>query len=114
MSLVTTFPVFTVTPRQICRGLPDHHFRYNHLHTNKPSAIGSQPVSSTPSHQHFNREFATTWRKTDSAIMNIIEAVFGRYKSPAERMREHQRSLQKATRELDRERTKLESQENSS
>ncbi|KAH9459312.1 hypothetical protein Pst134EA_019465 [Puccinia striiformis f. sp. tritici] len=43
--------------------------------------------------------------------MNIIEAVFGRYKSPAERMREHQRSLQKATRELDRERTKLESQE---
>lgn len=43
--------------------------------------------------------------------MNIIEAVFGRYKSPAERMREHQRSLQKAIRELDRERTKLESQE---
>ncbi|KNZ60334.1 hypothetical protein VP01_1569g5 [Puccinia sorghi] len=43
--------------------------------------------------------------------MNIIEAVFGRYKSPAERMREHQRTLQKATRELDRERTKLESQE---
>lgn len=43
--------------------------------------------------------------------MNIIESVFGRYKSPAERMREHQRSLQKAQRELDRERTKLEAQE---
>ncbi|CAH7666763.1 Snf7-domain-containing protein [Phakopsora pachyrhizi] len=43
--------------------------------------------------------------------MNIIETVFGRYKSPAERMREHQRSLQKAIRELDRERSKLETQE---
>ncbi|PLW32267.1 hypothetical protein PCANC_18982 [Puccinia coronata f. sp. avenae] len=43
--------------------------------------------------------------------MNIIGAVFGRYKSPAERMREHQRSLQKATQKLDQERTKLESQE---
>ncbi|MBW0463139.1 hypothetical protein O181_002854 [Austropuccinia psidii MF-1] len=43
--------------------------------------------------------------------MNIIEAVFGHNKTPAERLREHQRSLQKATRELDRERTKLEAQE---
>lgn len=43
--------------------------------------------------------------------MNIIESLFGRSKTPAERLRQHQRSLQKAQRELDRERTKLEQQE---
>lgn len=43
--------------------------------------------------------------------MNIIESLFGRAKSPAERLRQHQRTLQKAQRELDRERTKLEQQE---
>jgi charged multivesicular body protein 2A len=43
--------------------------------------------------------------------MNIIESVFGRRKTPQERMREHQRSLNKAQRELDRERAKLEAQE---
>ncbi|GAA94938.1 hypothetical protein E5Q_01593 [Mixia osmundae IAM 14324] len=43
--------------------------------------------------------------------MNVIETLFGRAKTPAERMRQHQRSLQKAQRELDRERTKLEAQE---
>lgn len=43
--------------------------------------------------------------------MNIIENLFGRAKTPAERLRQHQRSLQKAQRELDRERTKLEQQE---
>lgn len=43
--------------------------------------------------------------------MNIVESLFGRTKSPAERLRQHQRSLQKAQRELDRERTKLENQE---
>ncbi|KAI5475915.1 SNF7 family protein, charged multivesicular body protein 2A [Pseudohyphozyma bogoriensis] len=40
-----------------------------------------------------------------------IESLFGRSKTPAERLRAHQRSLQKAQRELDRERTKLEAQE---
>ncbi|PLW46491.1 hypothetical protein PCASD_06297 [Puccinia coronata f. sp. avenae] len=54
--------------------------------------------------------FATCDRKHVSK-MNIIGAVFGRYKSPAERMRVYQRSLQKATQKLDQERTKLESQE---
>ncbi|KAI5475519.1 SNF7 family protein, charged multivesicular body protein 2A [Pseudohyphozyma bogoriensis] len=39
------------------------------------------------------------------------ESLFGRSKTPAERLRAHQRSLQKAQRELDRERTKLEAQE---
>ncbi|GAA5979082.1 hypothetical protein JCM11641_004967 [Rhodosporidiobolus odoratus] len=43
--------------------------------------------------------------------MNIVETLFGRTKTPAERLRQHQRALQKAQRELDRERSKLESQE---
>ncbi|KIP12394.1 hypothetical protein PHLGIDRAFT_32970 [Phlebiopsis gigantea 11061_1 CR5-6] len=43
--------------------------------------------------------------------MNIIETLFGRTVTPAERLRQHQRSLAKAQRELDRERTKLEQQE---
>ena|ERR1700723_1112481 len=36
---------------------------------------------------------------------------FGKQLTPAERLRQHQRSLEKAQRELDRERTKLEGQE---
>ncbi|KAH7921494.1 SNF7 family protein [Leucogyrophana mollusca] len=40
--------------------------------------------------------------------MNIIETLFGRTVTPAERLRQHQRALTKAQRELDRERTKLE------
>ncbi|GAA6051106.1 hypothetical protein JCM3770_004717 [Rhodotorula araucariae] len=43
--------------------------------------------------------------------MNIVETLFGRTKTPAERLRQHQRALQKAQRELDRERSKLEQQE---
>jgi charged multivesicular body protein 2A len=43
--------------------------------------------------------------------MNIVESLFGRSVKPAERLRQHQRSLNKAQRELDRERTKLEQQE---
>jgi len=43
--------------------------------------------------------------------MNIIEALFGRTVTPAERLRQHQRSLSKAQRELDRERAKLEQSE---
>ncbi|KAJ6455869.1 vacuolar sorting protein DID4 [Mycena sanguinolenta] len=43
--------------------------------------------------------------------MNIIDTLFGRTVTPAERLRQHQRSLAKAQRELDRERTKLEAQE---
>ncbi|KAF9533337.1 Snf7-domain-containing protein [Crepidotus variabilis] len=43
--------------------------------------------------------------------MNIIETLFGRTVTPAERLRQHQRSLTKAQRELDRERTKLEQSE---
>jgi charged multivesicular body protein 2A len=37
--------------------------------------------------------------------------LFGRSKTPAEMMRQNQRSLNKAIRELDRERQKLEQQE---
>ncbi|KAF8270410.1 Snf7-domain-containing protein [Lactarius quietus] len=43
--------------------------------------------------------------------MNIVEALFGRTITPAERLRQHQRALAKAQRELDRERTKLEQSE---
>jgi len=43
--------------------------------------------------------------------MNILETMFGRTKTPAERLRQHQRAIQKAQRELDRERTKLEAQQ---
>ena len=39
------------------------------------------------------------------------ETLFGRIITPAERLRQHQRSLAKAQRELDRERTKLEQSE---
>ncbi|KAL9932221.1 hypothetical protein V8E36_008993 [Tilletia maclaganii] len=44
-------------------------------------------------------------------MATIIESLFGRAKTPAERLRQHHRSLQKAMRELDRERTKLEQQD---
>ncbi|KIK69387.1 hypothetical protein GYMLUDRAFT_646556 [Collybiopsis luxurians FD-317 M1] len=40
--------------------------------------------------------------------MNIVETVFGRSVAPGERLRQHQRSLEKAQRELGRERAKLE------
>ncbi|RSH84487.1 ESCRT-III subunit protein did4 [Apiotrichum porosum] len=43
--------------------------------------------------------------------MNILDTLFGRTVTPAERLRQHQRSLQKAQRELERERGKLEQQE---
>jgi len=39
------------------------------------------------------------------------DTLFGRTVTPAERLRQHQRSLQKAQRELERERAKLEQQE---
>ncbi|KAJ9106911.1 hypothetical protein QFC20_003920 [Naganishia adeliensis] len=43
--------------------------------------------------------------------MNILDTLFGKRVTPAERLRQHQRTLQKAQRELDRERGKLEQQE---
>jgi len=43
--------------------------------------------------------------------MNLIETLFGRTVTPAERLRQHQRALAKAQRELDRERNKLEASE---
>jgi predicted transcriptional regulator len=48
---------------------------------------------------------------SDRNMASIIETLFGRAKTPAERLRQNQRTLQKAQRELDRERTKLEQQE---
>ncbi len=43
--------------------------------------------------------------------MNILDTLFGKRLTPAERMRQHQRTLEKAQRELDREKGKLEVQE---
>lgn len=43
--------------------------------------------------------------------MPLLETLFGRSTTPAERLRQHLRSLQRAQRELERERTKLEGQE---
>ncbi|DAA73237.1 TPA_exp: Uncharacterized protein A8136_5162 [Trichophyton benhamiae CBS 112371] len=43
--------------------------------------------------------------------MNIIEWAFGKRMTPAERLRKHQRALERTQRELDRERVKLENQE---
>lgn len=44
-------------------------------------------------------------------MSSIISTLFGQRKTPAERLRQNQRSLQKAQRELDRERARLEAQE---
>ncbi|KAL1918194.1 uncharacterized protein VTP21DRAFT_3460 [Calcarisporiella thermophila] len=41
----------------------------------------------------------------------MLDFLFGRRKTPAEMLRQHQRSLNKAQRELDRERSRLEQQE---
>ena len=43
--------------------------------------------------------------------LKMMDMIFGSRKTPAEMLKQHQRSLQKAQRELDRERTKLEQQE---
>ncbi|KAE9555758.1 hypothetical protein FO519_000972 [Halicephalobus sp. NKZ332] len=44
-------------------------------------------------------------------IITMIEAIFGRRKTPQELLRQNQRALNKAMRELDRERQRLEQQE---
>ncbi|KAJ3340174.1 hypothetical protein HDU93_007263 [Gonapodya sp. JEL0774] len=44
-------------------------------------------------------------------MSGILESLFGRQKTPAELLRQHQRSLQRAMRELDRERAKMETSE---
>ncbi|BFZ56996.1 ESCRT-III subunit protein did4 [Savitreella phatthalungensis] len=43
--------------------------------------------------------------------MQVFDWVFGKSKTPAERLRMHQRALEKTQRELERERVKLEGQE---
>lgn len=48
---------------------------------------------------------------TKLTYMNAQDTLFGRTVTPVERLRQHQRALAKAQRELDRERTKLEQQE---
>lgn len=41
----------------------------------------------------------------------MLSSIFGSRKTPAEMLRQHQRALNKAQRELDRERGRLEAQE---
>ena len=54
----------------------------------------------------------SSWQKLWSLIKFCKqETLFGRTVTPAERLRQHQRALAKAQRELDRERTKLEQSE---
>lgn len=43
--------------------------------------------------------------------LQIVEWAFGKRMTPAERLRKHQRALERTQRELDRERVKLENQE---
>lgn len=50
-------------------------------------------------------------RRPTLGTMPLLESLFGRSITPAERLRQHLRSLQRAQRELERERTKLEAQE---
>ncbi|KAL7005035.1 hypothetical protein EMMF5_005399 [Cystobasidiomycetes sp. EMM_F5] len=45
------------------------------------------------------------------ALRRTADTLFGRTKTPAEQLRQHQRLLQRSQRELDRERAKLEQQE---
>lgn len=44
-------------------------------------------------------------------VSQIVEWAFGKRMTPAERLRKHQRALDRTQRELDRERVKLENQE---
>jgi charged multivesicular body protein 2A len=45
--------------------------------------------------------------------MSLLESIFGRRKTPQELLRQNQRALNKAMREMDRERQRLEQQEKS-
>lgn len=48
---------------------------------------------------------------TNTNVLQILEWAFGKRMTPAERLRKNQRMLDKAIRELDQTRTKLEKQE---
>ena len=59
-------------------------------------------------HRHSLRPFCPLESRIRSDKQDTL---FGRTITPAERLRQHQRSLQKAQRELEREKGKLEAQE---
>lgn len=59
-------------------------------------------------HEHHRKSFICCTSLSDN---DAQETLFGRTVTPAERLRQHQRALTKAQRELDRERTKLENSE---
>ncbi|KAJ5458155.1 hypothetical protein N7475_009543 [Penicillium sp. IBT 31633x] len=51
------------------------------------------------------------WLIYSREVCQIVEWAFGKRMTPAERLRKHQRALDRTQRELDRERAKLENQE---
>jgi charged multivesicular body protein 2A len=55
--------------------------------------------------------FAVKWRNAHPGDPQILEWAFGKRMTPAERLRKNQRLLDKALRELDQQRVKLEKQE---
>lgn len=100
---------------------------YVHIHKpTRPAALPSSPASSLlpptstlppPRRTHYEHRRACTLSLSKVPVSPADpdapsqETLFGRTKTPAERLRQHQRALQKAQRELDRERSKLEQQE---
>ena len=68
------------------------------------------PPASFEKHEYIRKCLSRSAEHASSSP-SAQESLFGRAKTPAERLRQHQRSLQKAQRELERERTKLEQQE---
>lgn len=70
-----------------------------HLHTSSDPLI-------------LESQSSVTWEQihTSARSLSVMEWLFGRKKTPEELLRQNQRVLNKAIRELDRERTKMEGQ----
>lgn len=67
-------------------------------------------------YEHHSTPHSFLYYRSSAVTQHIVlatlqETLFGRTVTPAERLRQHQRSLAKAQRELDRERAKLEQSE---
>ena len=66
-------------------------------------------MSNSTRHEHY-RTLSPPFLPATHHDKHVQESLFGRSVTPAERLRQHQRSLSKAQRELDRERNTLEQQ----
>lgn len=78
------------------------------VETPEPYKLARYP---TASQHHECKVLSWKSRRLDLTKIQIVEWAFGRRMTPAERLRKHQRALEKTQRELDRERVKLENQE---